>query len=79
MDDGPDEETAAHRPAAGGLDAPIETPLEDAAEQRQEIDPDADAEGAPDVATVLERGVEVDDWDAAEQRRTVPPETDDYR
>ena len=79
MDDGPDEETAVHRPAAGGLDAPIETPLEDAAEQRQEVDPAAADEAAPDVDTVLERGVEVDDWDAAEQKRTVPPEPDDYR
>ena len=79
MDDGPDKETVAHRPAAGGLDTPIETPLEDAAEQRLEVDPGAEEEVTPDVAPVLERGVEVDDWDAAEQKRTVPPETDDYR
>jgi hypothetical protein len=79
MDHGPDEETVAHRPAVGGLDAPIETPLEDAAEQRMEADPGAEEERAPDVDTALDRGVEVDDWDAAEQKRTVPPETDDYR
>jgi hypothetical protein len=78
MDQGPDEETVAHRPAAGGLDAPIETPLEDAAEQRREVDPGAD-EAAPDIGTPLERGVEFDHWDAAEQKRAVPAEPDDYR
>jgi hypothetical protein len=79
MDHEPDEETVLHRPNADRLDAPIEAPLEDAAEQQLAADPGAEEDGSVDTEAVLRRGLEVGEWDAAEQERTAAPESDDYR
>ncbi len=62
-------------------DAPVETPLEDAAEQQEPAVP-ADAAGEESTDEVGEagshRGLEVGEWDAVEQARTVALD-DDYR
>lgn len=56
------------------LDAPLETPVEDAAEQATSADPaEIDEVAPPDV----HRGLEVGEWDATEQARTVDV-NDDY-
>ena len=59
------------------LEAMIETPIEDAAEQAVVADP---AEAAPDLdyADDVHRGLEVGEWDATEQARTIDA-PDDYR
>jgi hypothetical protein len=54
-------------------DAPVETPLEDAAEQAAPAVP-ADSAGEAGA----HRGLEVGEWDAVEQARTVALD-DDYR
>jgi flavin-binding protein dodecin len=61
------------------LDAAIETPIEDAAEQTQDVNPvEVDEDVDVDYPADVRRGMEVDEWDATEQARTVEF-SDDYR
>lgn len=62
------------------IDAPVETPLEDAQEQAEPAVPgDVEDEQSPDeIADVAERrGLEVGEWDASEQARPVSLDDED--
>jgi hypothetical protein len=60
------------------IDAQLETPLEDAAEQAEPAFPDAAEESEDEVAeATVHRGMEVGEWDAAEQARTVTIDDED--
>ena len=71
MEPVPDEEAPAQR-LGEPEDVPIETPVDDVAEQSLPAAP-AEEEDGPDEAedAVIHRGLEVNEADAVEQARTV--------